>query len=43
MREGIKLCKESKVVEAGEFVSVVGGSCCGEVGLAMQEVLEKGM
>ena len=41
--EGIKLCKEGGIIKAGEFVCVVGGSSCGEVGLAMQEVLEKGM
>ena len=43
VREGIKLCKDGGTIKAGEFVCVVGRNNCGKVGLAMGEVLEKGM
>ncbi len=39
--EGIKLCEECGVGEAGEFFYVLVGGSCGEVWLAVQEVLEE--
>ena len=41
MGEGIELCEEGGVGEAGEFFYVLGGGSCGEVWLAVHEVLEE--